>query len=77
MFGWKTNQQQINILRQDVKDNAKSISNIYGRLDEIEKALQISGLIEEIDRKDTVNLPSNDPWYSVSDTTYKVNKVNK
>ena len=77
MFGYQTNQQRIDQLRMDFKRLQKEYTLLHEYIFELEKALQLSGILETIDDNGVVSVTRLDPWSGEYKKHYKVNKVSK
>lgn len=76
-FGYKTNQQQIDILREEIKELKKEYFGLYQNTSQLEKVLEFSGVLEKIDGDGIIAFTSTDPWYAEYKKHYKVNKVSE
>lgn len=75
MFGFQTNQQQINMHDKRLNNIYATLNDISNRIGEIEKTLVMSGILEKIDTTKTVSFKNQDPWAREFAVKYKVKKV--
>jgi len=57
--------------------NNKTIRELSIRVSELERALEISGIIEQLNTHNIVSLHNNDPWAFSENMQYQVNRIKK
>lgn len=73
-FKFRTS-NDISDLKSDNKSKTLQIDELFRRIQELENIIIKSGIVEELDTTDIVNLPNNDPWSLSDKSKYVVNKV--